>query len=425
MNELLIIVGLILLNGLFSMSETALISARKSRLSREADAGDGAAKTALRIANDPDCFLSTIQIGITLIGILTGLYSGASFAKAFGSVLIGWGVAPAYALPVAQVLIVVVVTYLSIVVGELVPKRIALSASDRVAKLVARPMWLLSRITIPVVWLLSASTGLVVRLFNIRCDDNKVTESDVKSIIKDGAASGEVKEVEKEIMNRALVMGDLRVASIMTCRKEIVTVDIDMTAAQVKEVLADELHDSYPVLDGDHEDVKGVVSLKDLILKLDDPGFRLADVVVAGTFIPESMTAYDALAKLKEKHEHCLIVCDEFGMMQGVLTLNDILDGLVGTAPESADAQFIIPRADGQGWLVSGQCPLYDFLDYFDCGDLYVPAGYSTVGGLLLELMRKMPEEGESVTWYGFKFEVVDMDMTYIDKILVTKSGNG
>lgn len=424
MNELLIIVGLILLNGLFSMSETALISARKSRLSREVDAGDRAAKAALRIANDPDCFLSTIQIGITLIGILTGLYSGASFAKAFGAILIGWGVAPAYALPVAQVLIVVVVTYLSIVVGELVPKRIALSASDTVAKLVARPMWLLSRITIPAVWLLSVSTGLVVRLFNIRCDDNKVTESDVKSIINDGAASGEVKEVEKEIMNRALVMGDLRVASIMTCRKEIVTVDIDMTAAQVKEVLAHELHDSYPVLDGDHEDVKGVVSLKDLILTLDEPDFMLADVVMAGTFIPESMTAYDALAKLKENHEHCLIVCDEFGMMQGVLTLNDILDGLVGTVPESADAQFIIPRADNQGWLVAGQCPLYDFLDYFGCGDLYVPAGYSSVGGLLLELMRKMPEEGESVTWHDFKFEIVDMDMTYIDKILVTRLSN-
>ena len=197
MKELLIIVGLILLNGLFSMSETALISARKSRLSQESKRGNRAARTALEIANDPDCFLSTIQIGITLIGILTGLYSGATFANTFADILVKWGVAPAYSDEIAQVTIVIVVTYLSIVVGELVPKRIALNSADTVAKIVARPMKLLSKITMPIVWLLSVSTNLIVRLLNLRGDENKTTEGDVKQIIENGAASGVVRRLKR------------------------------------------------------------------------------------------------------------------------------------------------------------------------------------------------------------------------------------
>lgn len=310
MKELLIIVGLILLNGLFSMSETALISARKSRLSQESRRGNRAARTALEIANDPDCFLSTIQIGITLIGILTGLYSGATFANTFADILVKWGVAPAYSDEIAQVTIVIVVTYLSIVVGELVPKRIALNSADTVAKIVARPMKLLSKITMPIVWLLSVSTNLIVRLLNLRGDENKTTEGDVKQIIENGAASGEVKEVEKDIMTRALVLGDQRVASIMTCRKDIVTLDIDMSIDDIKRSIASELHDTYPVLDDNHEEIKGTVSLKDLILTLDSPDFELNKVLSPGTFIPESMNVYDALERLKNEHVHCLIVCD-------------------------------------------------------------------------------------------------------------------
>lgn len=420
MKELLIIVGLILLNGLFSMSETALISARKSRLSQESKRGNRAARTALEIANDPDCFLSTIQIGITLIGILTGLYSGATFANTFADILVKWGVAPAYSDEIAQVTIVIVVTYLSIVVGELVPKRIALNSADTVAKIVARPMKLLSKITMPIVWLLSVSTNLIVRLLNLRGDENKTTEGDVKQIIENGAASGEVKEVEKDIMTRALVLGDQRVASIMTCRKDIVTLDIDMSIDDIKRSIASELHDTYPVLDNNHEEIKGTVSLKDLILTLDSRDFELNKVLSPGTFIPESMNVYDALERLKNEHVHCLIVCDEFGTMQGVVTLNDILDGLVGCCDTPASGPYILPMDDGKSYLVDARCPVYDFLNYFDRGDLYQPANYASIGGLILENTRKIPVEGENIKWNDFLFKVVDMDKAHIDKLLVT-----
>ena len=418
MDELLIIIGLILLNGLFSMSEAALISVRKPRLEQESRRGNKAAKTALEIAGDPDRFLSTIQIGITLIGILTGLYSGATISATFADILADWGVSPRYARPVAQTSIVVIVTYLSIVVGELVPKRIALAASNSVAKIVARPMRLLSLAAMPFVWLLSVSTGVLVRLLRLPADENRVTEGDVRQIIDSGAASGEVMPVEKDIMTRALVLGDQRVSSVMTSRKDVVAFNIGMTADEIKEELAAELHDSYPVFDSEREEVRGVVSLKDLILTLDKPGFQLERVMTPGVFIPESMTVYGALERLKAERVHCFVVCDEFGSMQGVITLNDILDGLVGGCDSSVTEPYIVAAPDG-GVIVNAQCPVYDFLNYFDEASLYQPANYVTGGGLILELPRQLPSVGERVGWHGFMFEVTKMNQSHIGELRV------
>ncbi len=418
MDELLIIIGLILLNGLFSMSEAALISVRNPRWEQESRRGNKAAKTALEIADDPDRFLSTIQIGITLIGILTGLYSGATISATFADILADWGVSPRYARPVAQTSIVVIVTYLSIVVGELVPKRIALAASNSVAKIVARPMRLLSLAAMPFVWLLSVSTGVLVRLLRLPADENRVTEGDVRQIIDSGAASGEVMPVEKDIMTRALVLGDQRVSSVMTSRKDVVAFNIGMTADEIKEELAAELHDSYPVFDSEREEVRGVVSLKDLILTLDKPGFQLERVMTPGVFIPESMTVYGALERLKAERVHCFVVCDEFGSMQGVITLNDILDGLVGGCDSSVTEPYIVAAPDG-GVIVNAQCPVYDFLNYFDEASLYQPANYVTVGGLILELTRQLPSVGERVGWHGFMFEVTKMNQSHIGELRV------
>lgn len=421
MTDLFIILGLIILNGLFSMSETAVISARKSRLEQEARRGNRAAGAALDIASNPDRFLSTIQIGITLIGILTGLYSGARFASLLATVFVDMGMDFNVALEVAQVVIVSVVTYLSIVIGELVPKRIALNSPDSIAKGVARPMALLSRVSMPLVWLLSVSTKALVRLLNLRGDESKITEGDVKQIIENGAASGEVQPVEKDIMNRTLMLGDQRVASIMTCRKDVIALNTRMTALEVKERVASELHDTYPVFDDEGVDVIGTVSLKDLIFKVSMPDFRLVNHITPGNYIPESMSVYNALERLKTSHIHCLMVCDEFGVMQGVVTLNDVLDGLVGNADETQQAPFILRRDDGS-CLVDGRCPVYDFLCYYDCEDLYEPATYSSVAGLILELTRRMPVEGDKVHWRCFTFEIVDMDHRRIDKLLVTRS---
>ena len=299
MDDIIVILLLILLNGVFSMSEIALISARKSRLSSDARKGSRGAAVALKLAEDPDRFLSTIQIGITLIGILTGLYSGAALADDVGRMLQRMGMGAKAAHSVGQITIVAVVTYLSIVVGELVPKRIGLAASNTVAKLISRPMRLLSAIALPAVWLLSVSTSFLVKILGLKGHDNNVTEDEIKSLIQDGADAGEVKKVEQDIMERALVLGDLRVASIMTPKVDVKALNLDMDVAEIKRHLSENLHNSYPVYcNSRQETVCGMVSLKQLILTIDRPGFRLQDVVSAPVYFPETMSVYDALDTL-------------------------------------------------------------------------------------------------------------------------------
>ena len=340
MNDLIIIIALILLNGVFSMSEVALISARKPRLAAEARKGSKNARIALQLSEDPDSFLSTVQIGITLIGILTGLFSGAAFADDLAVHIRGFGIRMTTAKMLSQAVIVVAVTYLSIVVGELLPKRIGLNASYQVALVVARPMRILSVMTMPAVWLLSKSTSLLSGLLHIGKDGGKVTEEEIKSVIREGTHAGEVKTMEQDIMFRALVMGDEKVNSIMTPRIDIVSLDLGMDVAQIKEAVRDSMHSAYPVYDAAHEGVVGIVYLKDLVFELCDSGFSLSEVVRPGVFMPESMLVYDALALIKREGSHCGLVCDEFGAMQGLLTLCDILGGLVGSVEVGTDEPF-------------------------------------------------------------------------------------
>lgn len=425
MNDLIIIICLILLNGVFSMSEVALISARKSKLSSDSKNGNRSASVALELANEPDKFLSTVQIGITLIGILTGLFSGATIATDLGEYLASIGVAPKLALNLSKVLIVAIVTYLSIVVGELVPKRIGLGRADTIAKLVAPAMKLLSVVTFPIVWLLSVSTAGIVKLFRLGNSSSKVTEEEIKSLIQEGMESGEVKEVEQDIMERALVLGDCRIEAIMTNRKDVVSLSVDMDVAAIKGVLAEELHSSYPVFDKKREDICGVISLKKLILTLGNKDFSIGRELSAPLFLPESMTVYDALDTFKRTKEHSALVCDEYGCFQGVVTLRDILDGLIGNIPQGIDEPVIVKRRDKDEWLVDGQCPIYDFLSYFDREDLYEPASYTTLGGLIMEHLKRVPVAGDIFHWHGFNLEVADMDYARIDKIAVTLTPEG
>lgn len=420
MSDIFIIILLILLNGVFSMSEIALISARKSRLASDARNGSRGAATALRLAEDPDRFLSTIQIGITLIGILTGLYSGAALAADVAQLLQSWGLRPQVARPVGQVAIVAVVTYLSIVVGELVPKRIGLAVANTAAKIISRPMHLLSVVAMPAVWLLSASTSMIVKLLGLKKNANNVTEEEIKSLIQDGTDAGEVRKVEQDIMERALVLGDLRVASIMTPKVDVAALRLDMSATEVRHQLSEELHSAYPVFcSRSGHSVCGMVSLKRLILTLDKPGFRLGDVTVEPVYFPESMNVYDALAHMKEKGMNFALVCDEFGDMAGVITPGDILDGLVGAMPQP-DLTPEIVRNDSEGtWTVDAQIPFYDFLSHFGLEDLYRPASYSTLGGLILEELRRLPHSGESMTWNGLTFTVDSISGAKILKVSV------
>lgn len=421
MEEIFIILLLILFNGVFAMSEIAVISARKTTLSNEKKRGSKGAKAALRLANDPDRFLSTVQIGITLIGILTGIYSGASISGKFAILLEQTGLPHGLAYPVAQTLIIVAVTYLTIIFGELVPKRIGMSMAEKVSKIISQPMLLLSKTAGPFVWLLSKSTERMVDMLGIKGAESKVTEEDIKSIVQEGKEGGEVQEVEQDIVGRVFMLGDLKVCSLMTHRSEVVALDVNYRKEDVKNVLKNHLYEAYPVTDRGMDNILGVALLKDLILRLDDSTFELRKIMRPMVYFYENMNVYKALEQMKEKCLSQAFVCDEFGSFQGIITLRDILEGLVGTISEVNNEPEIIKREGSESWLVDGQCSVYDFLSYFDREDLYDNMqNYNTLAGLIIEQLKHIPQSGEQTEWKGFCFEIADMDGARIDKVIVS-----
>ena len=419
--EIFIIVGLILLNGVLSMSEIALVSARKTRLDVEAKKGNKSAQTALKLAGEPDRFLSTIQIGITLIGILTGLYSGEAFAYDLAEVVALVPVLEPYALGLSKAAIVVSVTYLTLIMGELVPKRIGMGYSERVSMLVAKPMYLLSKLASPFVWLLSKSTALVIKVTGIKGNEgSKVTEEEIKAVVKEGFDGGEVQEVEQDIVERVFNLGDRNVGSIMTHRSDIVWLDLTDSIDKIREKVQENLFNIYPVASEEFDNFKGVVYLKDLFGRIDEPDFSLEQVVRPPQYLPENQSVYNALEQFKQARVKYGIVTDEFGCIQGIVTLKDIMEGLIGQVPEAGEEAEITERSDGT-WLVDGQYSFYDFLEYFDLEDLYAEHDYNTLSGLILEILERVPKTGETLTWLNFQFEIVDMDGARIDKVLVKK----
>ena len=396
-------------------------SARKSRLEVEAKRGNRSAQTALKLSNEPDRFLSTIQIGITLIGILTGLYSGEAFAYDLAAYMRGipW-IAP-YALVISKTAIVVLVTYLTLIMGELVPKRIGMGYAEKVSMLVAKPMYLLSLVASPFVWLLSKSTALAVKLMGTDAsEESKVTEEEIKAIVKEGFDGGEVQEVEQDIVERVFNLGDRKVGSIMTHRSELIWLDLTDSIEEIREKVQAHLFNIYPVANGKFDDIRGVVYLKDLFGRIDDPGFSLTQVIRPAEFVPENQSVYNALEQFKQARVQYGIVTDEFGGIQGIVTLKDIMEGLVGQVPDVGEDAEVVQRSDGT-WLVDGQYRFYDFLEYFDMEDLYAEHDYNTLSGLILEILERVPKTGEKLTWLNFEFEIVDMDGARIDKVLVKK----
>ena len=418
--EIFIIIGLILLNGLLSMSEIALVSARKARLELEAKRGDKSAQKALQLANDPDKFLSTVQIGITLIGILTGLYSGEAFASDLAEYVKRIPVLEPYALGLSEAIIVVVVTYLTLVLGELVPKRIGMGYAEKVSMWMATPMSALSWIASPFVWLLSKSTALTVSWIGTEgSEESKVTEEEIKAIVQEGLDDGEVQEVEQDIVERVFNLGDCKVSSIMTHRSDLIWLDLNDSVQQIKDKVQENLFNIYPVADGKFDNIKGVVYLKDLFGKVEDSDFSLSRVIRPAEFLPENHSVYNALEQFKKDRVKYGIVTDEFGGIQGIVTLKDIMEGLIGQVPEAGDEMEIVQRTDGT-WLVDGQFRFYDFLKYFEMENLYSDYDHNTLSGLILEILGHIPVVGESMTWLNFKFEIVDMDGARIDKVLVS-----
>lgn len=418
--EIAIILLLILLNGLFALSEVALISARKSNLKVRATQGSNSAKLALRLAEDPDRFLSTVQIGITLIGIMTGIYSGATLSDDLAGVMAEWGIPVATAKVVAQAVIVIIVTYISIVFGELVPKRIGMNAAEKVACIMARPMYWLSVMATPFVWLLSKSMMLVTKIFGLDSDERKVTEAEIKSIIQEGAEYGEVQEVEQRIVGRVFSLGDRTVESIMTHRNDIVWIDINSSPDEIRRLIGNDPHSVYPVADRNLDKLSGVIFLKDIFNNLDGAKFDIKKILQPVKYFHNQTEVYNVLEQLREEHLSYGIVCDEFGVTQGIVTLRNILEALVGDMLEEREVPNIVEREDG-GVLIDGQCPFYDFLVYFAIDDVYPHTEYNTISGLVLDVLGHIPETGEKLSWGNFVFEIVDMDGARIDKVLATR----
>lgn len=422
MNEFLILIGLILLNGFFSMAEIALVSARKARLESQANKGDTKAKTALDLANKPDNFLSTVQIGITLIGILTGIYSGDRIIDDVSQWLIQFPMFAEVATGLATVLVLIVVTFLSLVLGELVPKRIGMAAPEAIAKFSAAPMRLISGLTFPFVWLLTRTTNIIVRVFNMQARDNMVTEDEIKAIISEGTETGAIEATEQEIIERVFHLGDRNITSLMTHRSDIIWFDTEDTEANIKEKILKEPHSVYPICDKGIDNIKGIVSIKDLYVNPDD--LKFIEIMKPALFVPENNTPYQLLEKFKETQTHSCFIVDEYGTMLGMITLNDILEAIVGDIPQKDVEDYeVVQREDGT-FLVDAQIPFYDFLSKFDKTE-WMNEGeheFDTLAGFILHDLERIPQTGESLEWRGFNIEIIDMDGHRIDKVLVTIS---
>lgn len=420
MTEILILLVLIIINGLFSMSEIALVSARKARLEAQAQKGDLDAKRAIELANRPETFLSTVQIGITLIGVLTGIYSGDSFKVPLQHWLEKFEFIRPYSSSVATTLIVIILTYLSLVLGELVPKRIGLSNPEKIAKIVAGPMRIVTWITFPFTWLLSITANLIINILNIKKSDSQVTEEEIKAIISEGTEHGTIEEAEQDIIERVFHLSDRNITSLMTHRSDIIWIDGSKTVAQVREEMQDVIHSIYPVCEEDIDHIKGVVTIKTLFSA--DPSATVFSVMGSAMYVPENNTAYQVLEKFKETKTHQCFIVDEYGSVHGLMTLNDILEAIVGDIPQEEDEAYeITERADGS-FLVDAQIPFYNFLTRFNKTEWMMEGDqdFDTLAGFIIHELEKIPVTGDMLEWKIFTFEIVDMDNHRIDKILVT-----
>jgi len=424
-SEILVILLLIVINGVLSMSEIAMVSVRRVRLESAAKRGDLRAKRALDLHNEPTKFLSTVQIGITLISILTGIFSGATIKSQIASGLsqIDSPFVQEYVDSIALVIVVILITALSLIVGELVPKRIGMRYPEPIAKTMAGPMLVLSMITRPFVWFLTKASDLIMRLLQIKgTNDDQVTEEEIKAMVQEGTHSGAIEEIEQDIVERVFHLGDRRIASLMTHRNDIIWLDVNEPIERVYEDIQSEVHSIYPVCETEFDKVIGIVYIKDLfIARTKKEITSLRDLIKPVLFLPENNTAYDVLAKFKESKIHYALVVDEYGSSQGLVTINDILEALVGEFDELNLPDYsIIEREDGS-YLIDAALPFYDFLKYFEMEEEFQMLDeleYNTLAGFLLHQLERIPKEGERVDWKQYEFEVMDMDATRIDKVL-------
>jgi putative hemolysin len=420
MTEIFILLTLILLNGLFVMSEIALVSARKGRLESMSNKGDLKAKAALHLTENPDKFLSTAQIGITLISILTGVYSGEKFSADLKPFLEKIEFFKPFAETLSTVLIVIIVTFLSIILGELVPKRFGLIRAEKIARVVAGPMNFLSSFAYPIVWLLNNITKIIFKLFNIKASaDNAITEEEIKAMISEGSEHGTIEEEEKDIIERVFHLGDRNITSLMTHRTEIVWFDMLDTVKTITEQHDQINYSTYPVCDKTVDDIKGIIYIKDLLKA--PSSTVLKDLAKPALFVPENNSPYQVLEKIKQTKIHSCFIVNEYGTLEGMLTLNDILEAIVGDVPQTGQEEYEIVKRNDGSYLVDAQITFYDFLSRFEKTE-WMNEGeheFDTIAGFVLHELERIPITGETFEWRGFEFEIVDMDGQRIDKLIV------
>ena len=423
MTAVFILFLLILLNALFVMSEIALVSARKGRLEGLAAKGDEKAKAALDLANNPEKFLSTATIGITLIAILTGVYAEDKFSKLLAPYFEQMTFTAKYADGIATTVVVILVTFLSIIFGELIPKKFGLLRAEKIARGIAIPMNFLSTLMHPFVWFLSGITNLIFKIFNIKkASDSAVTEEEIKAMISEGSEHGSIEEDEKDIIERVFHLGDRNITSLMTHRTDIIWYDVKDTLTDIKNKFGDIVYSTFPVCDNTIDNIKGIVYVKDLLKSSSDA--PLGDIMKPALFVPENNSAYQLLEKFKGTRIHSAFIVNEYGTLEGMITLNDILEAIIGDVPQTGQEEYEIIKRDDGSFLVDAQIGFYDFLSYFERAD-WMNEGeheFDTLAGFVLHELEHIPATGEKFTWKDFSLEIIDMDGQRIDKIMVVVS---
>lgn len=434
--KILVVVVLTVFNGLFAMSETAMVSSRRARLRERAEGGSGGARAALELAEDPNRFLSTVQIGISLIGVLAGAFGGAALAGPLADALRTVPALAPYAHPLAFAIVVGAITYLSLVVGELAPKRFALGAPESVASVVARPMRMISVLASPVVWFLGASTDVVLRLLGVGSNaEPPVSEQELEILLEEGARAGVFEEEERDLARRALRFDDTPVRELMTPRPGIVWLDADDPPEEHRRVVAESRHSWFPVARGDLDGLLGLASAKDPwahpVHGADrDEAGESADLLGSlkrPPVVPEGAPATRALAAFKRSGLPVAIVADERGNVEGMITPTDVLQALVGDAADGPDgeAPAIVRRADGSV-LMDGLLAADELKEHLGLGRLpREDEDYQTVGGMVMVSLERVPAPGDSFDWEGWSFEVLDMDGNRVDKVLATPPADG
>lgn len=420
--EILFIFLLTIFNGIFAMAEIALVSARKARLQQWAESGNRNARLALDVSNSPEEFLSTVQVGITLIGVLAGAFGGATIAQHLAAGIATTPFLTPYAETIAVGLVVIAITYVSLIAGELVPKRIALNNPERIATLMARPMRILSRVSSPVVWLLTASTNAVLWLFRLqRTSKRPITEEEIKILLRQGTAAGAIQQDEQDIIERVFRFGARRSSTIMTPRKELVVLYTSDSLQQLQQKVAQTGHSLFPLCEDTLDNVLGVVRIQDILTQIiAGKTLHLKAVVRQPLFLPESVQSLKLLEEFKKTGKDTALLLDEYGGLQGLITATDVLKAIVGEVSYLAVPKAV-RRPDGS-WLVDGMLPLDEFKDVLKLGQLpdEETRSFETAGGFVMALLGHVPSEGDTINWNQYRFEILDMDGLRTDKILIT-----